>query len=96
MSDASGFRYLRANYLADMDEGFYWRTTCAPGSGPRRSAPTFAAPWGRTGGGARDRAFLRDLFAEGTRPSSEEVAARIDAEPLDVDPLVGGLTAAVA
>jgi hypothetical protein len=41
-------------------------------------------------------AFLRDLFAEGTRPSSEEVAARIGTEPLDVDPLVGELTAAVA
>ena len=36
------------------------------------------------------------MFAEGTRPSSEEVAARIGAEPLDVDPLVGELTAAVA
>ena len=28
-------------------------------------------------------AFLRELFREGTRPSSEEIAARIGFEPLD-------------
>jgi len=33
-------------------------------------------------------AFLRELFAEGTRPSSEDIAARIGADPLDTRPLV--------
>ena len=33
-------------------------------------------------------AVLRGLFAEGTRPSSEDVAARIGFEPLDTRPLV--------
>jgi hypothetical protein len=33
-------------------------------------------------------AFLRELFAEGTRPSSEDVAARIGFDPLDTRPLV--------
>jgi hypothetical protein len=33
-------------------------------------------------------AFLRGLFAEGTRPSSEDIAARIGFDPLDTRPLV--------
>jgi GTP-dependent phosphoenolpyruvate carboxykinase len=32
--------------------------------------------------------FLRGLFAEGTRPSSDDIAARIGFEPLDTRPLV--------
>jgi hypothetical protein len=32
------------------------------------------------------------LFAEGTRPSSEEIAARLGFEPFDTAPLVAGLT----
>jgi hypothetical protein len=31
---------------------------------------------------------LRALFAEGTRPSSEEVAARLGYQPLDTAPLL--------
>ena len=37
---------------------------------------------------------LRGLFFEGTRPSSEEIAARIGFEPLDTGALVAELTAA--
>jgi len=32
--------------------------------------------------------LLRALFLEGTRPSSEEVAARIGYDPLDTGPLL--------
>jgi hypothetical protein len=32
--------------------------------------------------------FLRGLFAQGTQPSSEEVAARIGFSPIDTRPLV--------
>src|SRR5207248_984934 len=35
--------------------------------------------------------LLRSLFFEGTRPTSEEVAARLGYEPLDVKPLVDQL-----
>jgi hypothetical protein len=35
---------------------------------------------------------LRELFAEGTRPSTEEIARRIGFEPLDTEPLVAELT----
>jgi GTP-dependent phosphoenolpyruvate carboxykinase len=37
--------------------------------------------------------FLRDLFSEGTRPASEEIAQRIGYDPLDTDPLVSELAA---
>jgi hypothetical protein len=33
-------------------------------------------------------AFLRTLFDEGTKPSSEEIAARIGFDPLDTRPLL--------
>ena len=38
--------------------------------------------------------ILRALFAEGTRPSSEEVARRLGFEPLDTEPLVAELIGA--
>jgi hypothetical protein len=86
---ATGFRYRPDGYLADLDDGFYsadylraWiraaqlraylRETVGPG--------WWAQP--ETG------TFLRALFAEGTKPSSEEVAGRIGFEPLDMRPLV--------
>ena len=36
---------------------------------------------------------LRDLFREGTKPSSEEIAQRLGFEPMDTRPLVSELTA---
>ena len=36
--------------------------------------------------------ILRDLFAEGTKPSSEEIAGRLGFEPLDTAPLVSDLS----
>ena len=36
---------------------------------------------------------LRALFAEGTRPSSEEIAGRIGYDPLDTGPLLNELGA---
>ena len=37
--------------------------------------------------------FLRELFREGTRPSSEEIASRLGFDPLDTGPLVEELSA---
>ena len=42
---------------------------------------------------AETGARLRELFREGTRPTSEEIAARIGFEPLDTAPLLHELTA---
>jgi hypothetical protein len=37
--------------------------------------------------------ILRDLFAEGTLPSSEEIAARLGFQPYDTKPLIRELVA---
>jgi hypothetical protein len=47
--------------------------------------------WWRSAGTGE---ILRGLFAEGTVPSSEDVAARIGYEPLDTAPLVAELRGA--
>ena len=36
--------------------------------------------------------ILRALFSEGTRPSSEEIAARLGYDPSDTGPLIAELT----
>src|SRR5919109_78301 len=89
---ATGFRYRVDGYLADMDEDFYsadylraWVRTAQLRAHLREAVGPgwWAEP--ETG------EILRGLFAEGTRPSSEEIAARIGFEPLDTGPLVGEL-----
>ncbi len=94
LTEATGVRYRADGYLADMDAGFYsadylraWiraaqlRSYLEGEVGPEwwRSAET------------GDR--LRALFAEGTRPSSEEIAGRIGFDPLDTSPLLAELGA---
>ena len=64
------------------------RTTFGPGSGAPSSGflrAELGEDWWRT---PEVGTFLRALFAEGTRPSSEEIAGRIGFEPLDTGPLV--------
>jgi hypothetical protein len=92
LTAATGIRYRRDAYLADMDAGFYsadylraWIRAAQLRTHLRRE---LGEDWWRrreTG----DR--LRALFREGTRPTSEEVAARIGFEPLDTAPLVAEL-----
>lgn len=93
LTEATGVVSRRDNYLADMDAGFYsadylraW-IRCAQlrkyligvsGEGWWRSRETGD--------------FLRELFREGTNPSSEEIAGRIGFDPLDTGPLVEELT----
>jgi hypothetical protein len=36
--------------------------------------------------------LLRDLFREGTKPTSEEIAGRLGFDPLDMQPLLHDLT----
>jgi hypothetical protein len=47
--------------------------------------------WWRSAGTGE---ILRGLFAEGTRPSTEDIARRLGFEPLDTTPLVAELTGA--
>lgn len=94
VSGASGFRYPRSGFLADMDDGFYsadylraWIRAAQVRAHLRREA---GEGWWRR---AETGELLRGLFREGTRPSSEDVAARLGFEPLDTGPLVAELAA---
>jgi hypothetical protein len=86
---ATGFRYRPDGYLADMDDGFYsadylraWIRSAQLRAYLRENVGSDW--WERSETGE----FLRGLFAEGTRPSSEEVASRLGFEPLDLRPLL--------
>jgi hypothetical protein len=94
LTAATGVRYRSENHLADMDAGFYsadylraWIRSAQLRARLRREV---GEDWWRR---EETGAFLRDLFREGTRPTTEDVAARIGFEPLDTGPLVGELTA---
>lgn len=93
VSDASGLRYPRSGYLADMDDGFYsadyLRAWIRAAQVRAHLRSTVGADWWRR---PETGAFLRDLFARGTRPSSEEVAAQVGFDPLDTAPLVAELS----
>jgi hypothetical protein len=86
---ATGFRYRPDGYLADMDDGFYsadylraWIRSAQLRAYLRETiGPQW---WERPETGE----FFRGLFFEGTKPSSEEIAARIGFSPLDTGPLV--------
>jgi hypothetical protein len=86
---ATGFCYRADGYLADMDGGFYsadylraWIRSAQLRAYLRETiGPDW---WEQSATGD----FLRGLFAQGTQPSSEEVAARIGFSPIDTRPLV--------
>jgi hypothetical protein len=89
LTEATGARYRGDYYLADMDEGFYsadylraWIRSAQLRDYLRREVGN---DWWRDG---RTGDLLRSLFAEGTRPTSEEIAGRLGYEPFDVRPLL--------
>ena len=89
---ATGVRYRSDGYLADMDAGFYsadyLRAWIRSAQLREHLSKDVGEDWWRsTETGDR----LRALFSEGTRPSSEEIAARIGFDPLDTGPLVSEL-----
>jgi hypothetical protein len=92
LTAATGIHYRRDNYLADMDAGFYsadylraWIRHAQLRDYLMREVGEDW--WRRTETGDR----LRELFREGTKPASEDIAARLGFEPLDTRPLVSGL-----
>ena len=95
LTDATGLRYDARGYLSDMDAGFYsadylraWIRSAQLDAYLRREV---GEDWWRSAGTGE---ILRGLFAEGTRPSSEDIARRLGFDPLDTGPLVARLTAA--
>ncbi len=94
LTEATGMEYRREGYLADMDAGFYsadylraWIRAAQLRSYLEREVGDEWWASKETG----DR--LRDLFREGTKPSSEQIAGRIGFEPLDTGPLLAELGA---
>ena len=95
LTAATALRYRRDGYLSDMDAGFYsadylraWIRAAQLRTYLEREVGKDW--WRRRETGDR----LRSLFREGTRPSSEEVAARLGFDPLDTAPLIAELSAA--
>jgi hypothetical protein len=89
----TGVRYDPSNFLADMDAGFYsadyLRAWIRSAQLRHSLIAEVGEDWWRN---ARTGEILRGLFAEGTKPTSEEIAARLGFEPLDTSPLVSELT----
>ena len=94
VSDATGFRYPPSAFLADMDAGFYsadYLRAWVRAAQVRHHLRGLVGPdWWRS---EETGAFLSALFHEGTRPTSEEIASRLDIDPLDTRPLVAELAA---
>jgi len=95
LAEATGLVYPAANFLADMDAGFYsadylraWVRAAQLRDHLRREV---GEDWWRS---TETGELLRGLFREGTRPSSEEIARRLGYEPLDTRPLLAELAAA--
>jgi hypothetical protein len=89
LTEASGVRYAPDNYLADMDAGFYsadylraWIRSSQLREYLQREVGDDWWSNPKTG------VFLRSLWAEGTRPTSEGIAGRLGYDALDTGPLV--------
>jgi hypothetical protein len=94
LTEATGMAYRREGYLADMDAGFYSADYLRAWI---RSAQLRAYLEREVGGewwaSRKTGDRLRELFREGTKPSSEEIAGRIGFDPLDTGPLLAELGA---
>jgi hypothetical protein len=95
LTEAVGIRYDPRGYLADMDGGFYsadyLRAWIRSAQLREYLIGTVGTDWWRS---PETGDLLRDLFAEGTKPTSEEIAVRLGYDPLDTAPLVTSLAAA--
>ena len=94
LTAATGIEYRADAYLADMDSGFYsadyLRAWIRSAQLRRYLEEEFGEDWWRSSA-TGDR--LRELFREGTRPTSEEIASRLGFEALDTAPLLSELDA---
>ena len=94
LTAATGIHYPESNYLADMDAGFYsadyLRAWIRSAQLRAHLIAEVGEDWWRR---PETGELLRGLFREGTRPSSEDIAARIGFDPLDTAPLLHELGA---
>jgi hypothetical protein len=89
LTAATGIRYRSDGYLSDMDGGFYsadyLRAWIRSAQLRRHLIDTIGEDWWQR---RETGELLASLFREGTKPSSEDVAARIGYDPLDMTPLL--------
>jgi hypothetical protein len=94
LTAATGVRYRSDGFVSDMDAGFYaadyLRAWIRSAQLRARLAEEVGEDWWRS---PKTGERLRALFREGTKPSSEEVAARLGFDPLDTKPLLHELGA---
>src|SRR3954451_24457106 len=92
LTAATGVRYPADSHLADMDAGFYsadyLRAWIRHAQLRAHLIDEIGEDWWRS---EQTGEVLRELFAEGTKPSSEEIAARLGYEPYDTTPLINEL-----
>jgi hypothetical protein len=89
LTEATGIRYKKDNYLSDMDAGFYsadyLRAWIRSAQLRDYLVSKVGDDWWRN---AETGVLLTDLFREGTKPTSEEIAARLGFDALDTKPLL--------
>ena len=89
LTEATGIRYRKENYLSDMDAGFYsadyLRAWIRSAQLRAHLIETVGEDWWRNPATGE---LLRELFREGTKPTSEEIAGRLGFEPNDTAPLL--------
>ena len=94
LTAATGIHYRASAYLSDMDAGFYsadyLRAWIRSAQLRRHLIEAVGADWWCNPATGE---LLRGLFFEGTKPSTEEIAARIGFDPLDTAPLLHELGA---
>jgi hypothetical protein len=92
LTGASGLRYDASNFVSDMDAGFYSADYLRAWIRAAQVRAYLTAHVGEDWWRRRETGdFLRALFRQGTRPTSEQVAAQIGFDPLDTAPLVAEL-----
>jgi hypothetical protein len=92
LTGATGMVYRPDGHLADMDAGFYSADYLRAWIRHAQLRAHLVDEIGPNWWQSRETGdLLRKLFAEGTQPTSEEIAARLGYEPLDTRPLVAEL-----
>jgi hypothetical protein len=89
LTEATGVRYRADAYLADMDGGFYsadyLRAWIRSAQLRDHLVREVGEDWWRN---PRTGTMLTEMFREGTKPSSEEIARRLGFDPFDCGPLL--------
>jgi len=94
LTSATGISYRPDAYLADMDAGFYSADYLRAWIRSAQLREWLVREVGDDWWRSRETGdHLRALFAEGTRPTSEEIAGRLGFDPHDTKPLLAELGA---